>query len=132
LRFLFIASLIIGRADPTASVGTTYESQTLANGTGGFDPEAHDKKCPDCAERIKLEARVCQYCRHEFEEEKVEAVEARRRKVEDEREKEAEGRRASSTGSVTASDGDRDPISAVVLVAVVVFLTLAIVALVLQ
>lgn len=38
----------------------------------GFDPDEHDKKCPDCAEYIKLEARVCKHCGHEFSDEEVE------------------------------------------------------------
>jgi hypothetical protein len=29
------------------------------------DKRAH-KKCPDCCETVKAEARVCRYCRHKF------------------------------------------------------------------
>jgi hypothetical protein len=29
--------------------------------------EADTKPCPDCAERVKLEAKICRFCRHEFE-----------------------------------------------------------------
>ena len=32
------------------------------------------KKCPDCAEPIRAEARVCRYCRHEFSEESIEEL----------------------------------------------------------
>jgi len=57
--FGFIASLIV------------EEEPDKQSDAGAFDPEEHDKKCPDCAERIKLEARVCRYCGHEFPEEDV-------------------------------------------------------------
>ncbi|MES0135602.1 hypothetical protein NKJ88_11700 [Mesorhizobium sp. M0016] len=25
-----------------------------------------EKKCPDCAEMVKADARICRFCRHEF------------------------------------------------------------------
>ena len=37
-----------------------------------FDPDEHEKKCPMCAEYIKLEARRCKHCGHEFSQEQVE------------------------------------------------------------
>jgi hypothetical protein len=36
-----------------------------------FNPNDHKKKCPMCAEYIKLEARRCKHCGHEFSEEEV-------------------------------------------------------------
>jgi len=49
---------------------------------GGFDPKQHHKQCPDCAERIKLQARVCRYCGNEFSEDVVK--EQVREKIEEE------------------------------------------------
>jgi hypothetical protein len=59
--FGFIGSLIV--SDVRADSGSESTS---------FDPERQTKKCPDCAERIKLEARVCRYCNNEFLEAQVE------------------------------------------------------------
>jgi len=36
-----------------------------------FDPSILTKKCPECAETIKLEARVCRFCQHRFSDEEA-------------------------------------------------------------
>ena len=36
-----------------------------------FDPGQLSKKCPDCAETIKLEARVCRFCQARFDDQAV-------------------------------------------------------------
>ncbi len=56
--------------------------------TGGevFDPDEHEKKCPMCAEYIKLEARRCKHCGQEFSEGEVEEqIAERKQEVEEKR-----------------------------------------------
>lgn len=54
----------------TAKASRNKKGQPSA--AGKFNPDEHEKKCPDCAEYIKLEARVCKHCGHEFSDEEVE------------------------------------------------------------
>lgn len=49
-----------------------------------FDPDDHEKKCPDCAEYIKLEARVCKHCGRRFSDKEVERqIEEKKNEIED-------------------------------------------------
>ncbi len=38
----------------------------------GFSCENETKECPACAEKIKIKAKICRYCRKEFSDEEVE------------------------------------------------------------
>lgn len=59
--FGFIAAVAVGEVEPKE--GKTSSRQKSQSSTiREFDPDEHDKKCPDCAEYIKLEARAAVRC----------------------------------------------------------------------
>ncbi|WP_425284648.1 zinc ribbon domain-containing protein [Mesorhizobium qingshengii] len=45
-----------------------YQAGQVVEGDPGsktFGPIL-ERKCPDCAELVKADARICRFCRHEF------------------------------------------------------------------
>ncbi|WP_251980302.1 zinc ribbon domain-containing protein [Salinibacter ruber] len=67
--FGFIAAVAVGEVEGTQS---SSRQRSQPSSTREFNPDEHEKKCPDCAEYIKLEARVCKHCGHEFSKKEVE------------------------------------------------------------
>jgi predicted RNA-binding Zn-ribbon protein involved in translation (DUF1610 family) len=66
--FGFIAAVAVGEAE---EVQSSSRQRSQPSGEEEFDPDEHEKKCPMCAEYIKLEARRCKHCGHEFSVEEV-------------------------------------------------------------
>jgi hypothetical protein len=72
--FGFLAAIVVGDGESRARrsrVGGTARSSRQESARKEFDADEHEKKCPACAEYIKLEARVCKHCGHEFSDEKI-------------------------------------------------------------
>ena len=63
--FGFIAAIAVREAEETQS-SSRRRSQTPD--VRGGAPDAQEKKCPMCAEDIKVEARRCKHCGHEYSE----------------------------------------------------------------
>jgi hypothetical protein len=102
--FGFIAAIAVGdveedtrsprrRGSQSSKQSQSASEKRQKSTSQGFDPDQHEKKCPDCAEYIKLEARVCKHCGHRFSDEEVERqVDKKRKAVEDEQQNEESGR----------------------------------------
>lgn len=78
--FGFIAALVVEEVGKK-EVRASSQLQSQSSHSDEFDSYNHERKCPDYAEYIKLEARVCRYCGHELSDEEVERLVEQRRSV---------------------------------------------------
>ena len=68
--FGFIAAVAVGEIEEKEGRSGS-RGRSTPSAAGHFNPDEHEKKCPRCAEYIKLEAQVCKHFEHEFSEEEV-------------------------------------------------------------
>ncbi len=64
---LFAALLVIclpSKAPPPAV--RIIGAQTIAAEPGSASDGTKSKKCPDCAELVHADAKICRFCRHDF------------------------------------------------------------------
>lgn len=69
LMVIFLIGLVIASV-PTLLIVVALLASRRSSAVGGAAPapEILSKKCPDCAEAVKAEARLCKHCGHAFAE----------------------------------------------------------------
>ena len=126
--FGFIAAIAVGDGETEGERPKARRAKGLSEQS--FDPDQHEKKCPACAEYIKLEARVCKHCGHQFSDKQVKKqIESVKKKIENEQNKEASSRGKSSRSEKSDSQGraSRSPAMMLIMVVLVSALILVIV-----
>ncbi|MFD1985894.1 zinc ribbon domain-containing protein [Mesorhizobium newzealandense] len=65
---LGIFGIILVACLPSLETRPSGRSRTYYDHAAGVRtlPPSPAKKCPDCAEDVKVDARICRFCRHDF------------------------------------------------------------------